>query len=357
MKVSIWGAGKFGQYIKKQLEKREDIVLMSFIDSNIGEGYFDDLPVLSLAQARRQKVDLILIAILDYTSVFDQLKNEDVSGIGIIKGNVRVISGNIYEDENIIWMTEIEIHKPVLKHLETNIMDGCNLNCKGCSHFSNLFMRNAHISYDILCDDLRKIAENTFIVTLYLLGGEPLLHERLIDYIEYSRKLLPYTEIEIVSNGLLIIKQSEEFFRCCRENDVVISISGYQPTLAVKDKIIEVLENNRVNYIFRQEILSFGKNIDLQGKADPETAHLKCRESSCHFFRKGKLYKCPFEALGNYLFDRYNVDIRLEGGVDIYDTALKWDNVVKKLDTESIDACRYCGDEEQIEWKIENHPE
>ncbi len=59
MKVSIWGAGKFGQYIKKQLEKREDIVLMSFIDSNIGEGYFDDLPVLSLAQARRQKVDLI----------------------------------------------------------------------------------------------------------------------------------------------------------------------------------------------------------------------------------------------------------------------------------------------------------
>lgn len=160
MKVSIWGAGKFGQYIKKQLEKREDIVLMSFIDSNIGEGYFDDLPVLSLAQARRQKVDLILIAILDYTSVFDQLKNEDVSGIGIIKGNVyrfkRVISGNIYEDENIIWMTEIEIHKPVLKHLETNIMDGCNLNCKGCSHFSNLFMRNAHISYDILCDDLSK---------------------------------------------------------------------------------------------------------------------------------------------------------------------------------------------------------
>lgn len=40
MKVSIWGAGKFGQYIKKQLEKREDIVLMSFIDSNIGGGVF-----------------------------------------------------------------------------------------------------------------------------------------------------------------------------------------------------------------------------------------------------------------------------------------------------------------------------
>ena len=58
MKVSIWGAGKFGQYIKKQLEKREDIVLMSFIDSNIGEGYFDDLPVLSLAQAAESRFNL-----------------------------------------------------------------------------------------------------------------------------------------------------------------------------------------------------------------------------------------------------------------------------------------------------------
>lgn len=361
MKIAIWGAGKFGCYIKNQLDERGDITLVGFIDSNIKVGEkVEGLKVMTLAQSQEYQIDLILIAIINLTSVFKQLKQVNTAKIGIIRGKVyklkRKLSNNIFEDENILWLKDIEFHKPFLNHLETNIMDSCNLNCRGCSHFSNLFESNASVDFKTFCEDLKKLAEHTWINLLCLLGGEPLLNEKLTDYIEFARKTLPLAEIEIVSNGLLIPKQSQEFFDCCRKNDIIISISGYRPTLLMKDKIVSILEEKEVDYVFRQDVSSFGKNIDLQGKAEPESAFKRCREKDCHFFRNGKLYKCPFEALGNKLFNHYDIDIQLEGGADINDANLNWIELVTKLNEKSISACCYCGEEERMEWKIANTP-
>lgn len=90
------------------------------------------------------QADLILVAILDYRSVCKELQPEDKNRVAIIKGRVytlrKELSCDILHDENLLWVKDLEkIDKPVLTHLETNIMDGCNLNCRGCSHFSNLF--------------------------------------------------------------------------------------------------------------------------------------------------------------------------------------------------------------------------
>lgn len=361
MKIAIWGAGKFGCYIKNQLDKREDLTLVCFIDNNIKAGEkVEGLNVMTLEQSKEYQIDFILIAIVDLTSVFKQLKQENVDRFGIIRSHVyklkKKLSDDIFEDKNILWLKEMEFQKPFLNYLETNIMDNCNLNCRGCSHFSNLFESNTSVTFKTFCKDLKKIADNMWVNVICLLGGEPLLNEKLTDYIEFTRKTLPLTEIEIVSNGLLIPKQSEKFFDSCRKNDIIISISGYRPTLLMKDRIINTLEEKKVDYVFRKDVTSFGKNIDLQGKAEPERAFKRCREKDCHFFRNGKLYKCPFEALGNQLFSYYDIDIQLKGGTDIYDPNLNWNELVTKLNEEPIRACSYCGKEEKMEWKIENNP-
>lgn len=38
MKIAIWGAGKFGRFIKGQLDKRSDITLVGFIDHGMQFG-------------------------------------------------------------------------------------------------------------------------------------------------------------------------------------------------------------------------------------------------------------------------------------------------------------------------------
>lgn len=361
MNIAIWGAGEFGHYIEAQLSKRDDITLVCFIDTNVHLfTEVNGLKVITLSQAKEMEIDLILIAICEYRSVLTQLIGEDVSKIGIIKERVyrsRIkLSQNIYDDSNIIWLKDSQIDKPILKRLETNVMDGCNLNCRGCSHFSNLFTQGAHIPFESFCEDLQQIAKNTFICQLYLLGGEPLLNERLTDYIEFARSTLPLTAIGIISNGLLIPKQSEKFFECCRENDIRIIMSGYKPTLSIREDIANILEKNEIGYVFGKDVFSFGKNIDLQGRANPNESLKVCRESTCCFFRSGKIYKCPFEALGNYLFQYYNIELRLEGGVDIFQPDINWKELIAKLANEPVKSCRYCGKEERMEWKIEHQP-
>ena len=35
-------------------------------------------------------------------------------------------------------------------------MDGCNLNCRGCRHFSNLFTQGERISFESFCENLQQ---------------------------------------------------------------------------------------------------------------------------------------------------------------------------------------------------------
>ena len=264
------------------------------------------------------------------------------------------IKKDLLNDNNIFWVTEND--KPLLKYLETNIVDCCNLNCKGCSHFSNLYNIGDMIPYESYCKDLKQISEKVNVFQFRMLGGEVFLNRKLIDYIKFTREIMPYSEIWIVTNGLLLPRQNEEFFLCCEKYQIGIEISEYEPTAYVKEQIIESIKPYDISYHFTQKIDKFGKNIVLAGNVNNNYAMEHCREHDCHFFRQGKIYKCPFEALGNKFFEYYNLDIRLQGGTDIYDEELEWDNLIFLLNNMPVDSCKYCGDELCFDWEASNRP-
>lgn len=365
MNIAVWGTGNVGKYVYGQIKNNRNYLIRCFVDSNsqLWGTRIDGIEVVSperLQSIFSAELEFVLIAFKKGISIYKELMNMKISKFGIIRDRVFEanlgLSDDLMQEKNIIWNDEICRHEPLVKSLETNIVDGCNLNCRGCSHFSNLFDRKDKVPFDIFCKDLRQIAEHIWIYRLNLLGGEALLDEHIIDYINYSRQILPDSEIYLISNGLLIPKQSPEFFECCRKNDILISVSGYKPTLILEDKIRRALEENKIIYSFRCHKEEFGKNIDLTGTADKYEAVRMCRESTCHFIRYGKIYKCPFEALGNRFFEHFNQNIRLDGGYDIYDTNLDWNMVVNNLTYEPVEACRYCGKEEKIEWDVANSP-
>jgi hypothetical protein len=361
MKIAIWGAGKFGQYVCSRLRQRRDIEILYFIDKNetLQGKYIDNIEIIHPTQiSDKLEIDYILVAFLGGINIYDSLNQYSKVQFGIISNSVfsnrLELKDNLLKDDNIFWIEDVE--KPLLRTLETNIVDYCNLNCKGCSHFSNLYNKGEMVSFENYCSDLKKISENVNIKRFNLLGGETLLNERLTDYIEYARKVLPYTEIWVITNGLLLPRQNEMFFRCCVDNNIGIDISEYKPTSVIIDKIVELLKQYNVRYNIRDNKGDFGKNIDLEGHADVCTAMKHCRESACHFFRNGKLYKCPFAALGNKFFTHYNLDIRLECGTDIYDENLDWNKFAYDLENEPIDACKYCGEEVRFDWEVSTHP-
>ena len=93
----------------------------------------------------------------------------------------------------------------MIDYLEHHIVDHCNLNCAGCSHFSPL----ASEWYESLEDfrkDFTELANktNTQVKTIRIMGGEPLLHPQVTDFLITARQLFPTSEIQLVTNGILL---------------------------------------------------------------------------------------------------------------------------------------------------------
>lgn len=365
MNIAIWGTGDVGKYIYQKVADNPNYTVRYFIDSNaaLWGTKVNGIEVISPKQLQKDflnELEFVLVAFLNGISIYKELLKMQGGVFGIVRN--KVFSGelgladDLRMDRNIFWSDAPYLDKPLLESVETNIVDYCNLNCRGCSHFSNLYSYGEKIPFAVFCKDLQRVAEHVYVYQCSLLGGEALLDADIIDYMEFARKALPDSEIQLVTNGLLLPKQSQDFYQCCRDNDITISVSGYKPTLALKDKILEILDSQQVTYLFRINKEEFGKNIDLTGTADQKEAVKRCREHICHFLRNGKIYKCPFEALGNKLFEYYDLEIRFHGGVDIYNDQLDWSVLADTLSSAPVDACRYCGIEEKIGWGVTNSP-
>ncbi len=363
MNIAIWGAGKFGTYVCERLkEKRHTII---FIDNN-AENINSVMGTKVVSPAEYMKcyksnIDVLLVAVLEWQEIWQKLCEMEIDNCGVVNSGVYYYQLNLAEDilkdTHIVWKSELENKKAFMKKLETNVVDYCNMNCRGCSHFSNIFQKGDTVGYESFKKDIQYLSNKVFISHFDLLGGEAFLSKQLGQYIECLRQYMPKTSISVVSNGLLIPKQSEELLAYIKEKDVLVSITEYPPTAKRKDKIIGTLEKFGIWYEFRGHVETFGKNIDLSGKNDPYRAQRECREFRCHFLRNGIIYKCPFSALGNHFFTRYEIPLHFEEGVDIYDDKTDLHKALQALDTDPIEQCRYCGREERFSWEVSMQPE
>ena len=97
----------------------------------------------------------------------------------------------------------------MIEYLEHHLVDHCNCNCAGCSHFSPL----ADPWFENLEDfkrDFKKLSEMTEVQLIRLMGGEPLLHPQVGDFLKITRELFPKSQIQLVTNGLLLKKRKLE---------------------------------------------------------------------------------------------------------------------------------------------------
>lgn len=89
---------------------------------------------------------------------------------------------------NMPTFIKVDLTKPRLPYLECRIVMHCNLNCKGCSGFSNIH-EPEFMTLELFEKHLLRLKELYWgIKYLKLFGGEPLLHPHLSKFIELTRK-------------------------------------------------------------------------------------------------------------------------------------------------------------------------
>ncbi|MDR0410118.1 MAG: radical SAM protein, partial [Spirochaetaceae bacterium] len=110
-------------------------------------------------------------------------------------------------------------------YIETHIADHCNLNCAYCSHYSPLVKEKFvdTVQYE---NDFKRLSElgADKVNFLRLMGGEPLLNDKLPALTRIARECFPKSRIQIVTNGVLLPKQGDEFWDVCSKYNIEISI-------------------------------------------------------------------------------------------------------------------------------------
>ena len=366
MEYAIFGTKKEAKYLFEEIRDNQLGTVVAFLDNSVdrqGE-FIDGISIISLEKFINlygvESVMVLVAARGSYSrlSIINQLKTNNVENIGVFKFSYCDYKQKICDvREAIIDISSID--KPFMPYLEYNVTDSCNLKCKGCTHFSNLLSDNEFADCLEFKSDIEKLSEKVYIGQLRLLGGEPLLHPDLSEFVSVARNCLPNSDIFIVSNGLLIPKVDERVLLSLRENNVGFHISRYYPTDKLCDVIEEKLSSLGVNYYMESDVIKqFGRCLSMKGNSDVNLSQQACISLGCRFMKSGKVYKCPFDGLISLFTDYYNIEnVPKSCGIDVYDDSTDWEYELNKLFKEPIDMCKYCAETcEMYDWKVNVNP-
>lgn len=238
---------------------------------------------------------------------------------------------------------------PVLNRFHVYLVDHCNLNCIGCGHYSPL-SDEKYLDINIFENDIKRISKLLTVNKISFMGGEPLLHPKINDFLCIARKYFPLSILQILTNGILLLKQKDDFWKCLKDNYISILQTKYPINLDF-EKIRKKSSENNVEFDY---FINYMGNLldpktmhkvpfDLEGKQDPVYSCNNCMfHCTCIVLENGVMYPCPvvpsikiFNKFFNKTLEVSNMD-----GIDIHSVNNGLD-IIKFLNR-SIPFCKYC---------------
>jgi MoaA/NifB/PqqE/SkfB family radical SAM enzyme len=245
-----------------------------------------------------------------------------------------------------------------LLRFDIHLTDHCNLNCKGCEHFSSLADKT-FLDISTFERDCARLSELTGgkVEDIAILGGEPLLHPKITEFVDIAKRYFRTGKIRILTNGMLLLKQTENFWQNCAKNNVEIHISQY-PVKLDNDAINNMAKkyNIYLTWDYIDGIDWVRRPLDIEGKQKIEEVAKKCYQlNQCIQLVDGKLYTCARIAYIKYFNKRFNQNLQVteHDYIDIY-KASNLDEILDFL-CKPVPFCRYCNINKtlfDIEWSV-----
>jgi len=230
-----------------------------------------------------------------------------------------------------------------LDYLEYHVVDHCNLNCKGCSHFCPLVTSDEYADFTMFKKDMKRLSEiYSNILTINILGGEPLLNPDLTDFLNYSRFIFPKSKIFLTTNGILLDKQNNYFWNTCKNNNIAINLSYYPVKINI-EKISSQCKAYGLNLNISMFKKKFVKLINIKGDSDPDKSFKNCKRMvDCPILKNGHIYSCAYSYLYKYFNNYFDEKIITEdafNGIDIYSNSA---TEIAQFLNNPVSICKYC---------------
>ena len=224
----------------------------------------------------------------------------------------------------------------MIEYLEHHIVDHCNLKCNGCSHFSGLAEPWFEDINDFINDfSALKNVTGGRVGTIRIMGGEPLLHPDVCSFLIVVRQLFPNSEIQIVTNGILL-NRVYNLSNICNNYGIIVCTSDY----GFGDKIREYLVNFRYIRIDNKNNM-YNISLDLLGNQNKIESFEICdlHKYKWYFFQHGKLYHCCIGANIQTYNKYFKRSLPVPDGISVYNHTEK--EIIEYLNS-PIDLCKYC---------------
>lgn len=229
----------------------------------------------------------------------------------------------------------------VLKHLEINIVEHCNLRCKGCDH-SSPFLAQRFIDVGEFLHWLA-LLQSARIGRLKLIGGEPLLHPRILSLLDAARQAGIADEVGVVTNGTMLHRMEEafwdaiDFLQVTLYPGIRVRLTPEQLQEKARERGFRLTLTER--NLFRHTVL----HEEITDKAVVQRIYDRCelpRSLGCHTLRNGRLFKCSPAAFSK---DRLGLDVHERDGLDLTSVRDLEEEVTAYLnDPHPLQACHYC---------------
>lgn len=324
--IILFGASKLGEIAYDFLKDKYNI--LNFCDNNKQKAgqYFHGIKIISFQEL------MDLVSCRDFEIIISSQYSNEIKA--------QLIQNGIKKFRDFIYLPYLELH----------LTDHCNLNCKGCSHFCPIADKN-YLSMGTYLKDMKRMAMIfESILTIRLMGGEPLLHPNIVDFVKATRYLFPKSLIAVVTNGILLPQMSSEFYEALRDNQITLDVTVY-PILQNK---IEMYLSKAEEYgiSVRQTVADkFFSMINIKGDSDKENVFNECPIKYCTFLREGKLYTCTVAANSQIINKTFGWTIPGDDCIDIYEAVT--DIEILEFLAKPIATCAYCSqDVKWFPWEI-----
>lgn len=353
-KIVMYGAGQYCRCLfeKYDLSELNIIAVADMSFARKENQAFYGKKCIDPCELKNLDFDIILISVLESKNIQNFLendlllntKNSKVKIKPIIKdlskSKKQSIWSKIYHNEECYFIDKkitrtyifdkqikktITLLPPKLEYLEYHIVDHCNLNCKACSHFCNLSDKKFMNVEDIEKDLARLSTIFEGIDKIRILGGEPLLHPQVTEFMKITRKYFPNSSVRLVTNGILLSQMKEDFWETCRQNNIIIDFSKYPATHKIFPDLLDLCFKNGVSirdgWAFAGDIHvanGFQAFHNPDGNSSPDKAYSKCI-FICNILKDSKLYICSKAAYAEIYNEKFPTRKIAQGnGIDIY---------------------------------------
>lgn len=211
-------------------------------------------------------------------------------------------------------MALVELARPTgqatttLAYVEAHVVDHCNLNCRGCGHFSPVspprFLDPATFARDI--ERMAQLFDR--IERVHLLGGEPLLHPDVLSFTAAARAAVPDAAVGLITNGLLLPRMSPAWWEAMREQRIEVRVSAYPISLSLAPLRALAARHGVELIVTDAKERFFTIPLRARDGRDAADSFEGCRELfDCPFLDDGLLYPCPVIPLSRILTDRFGM--------------------------------------------------